>query len=62
MKPYPVADSKFTVKILDLLQHSFHYKYVRVLNNIYWYKYNPIEILMNLPGICNEKNVPYCFV
>ena len=23
---------------------------------------NPIEILMNLPGICNEKNVPYCFV
>jgi len=22
----------------------------------------PIEILMNLPTLCDEKNVPYCFV
>ena len=23
---------------------------------------DPLEIIMNLPGICEEKNVPYCFV
>jgi U4/U6 small nuclear ribonucleoprotein SNU13 len=22
----------------------------------------PIELVMGLPGICEEKNVPYCFV
>lgn len=23
---------------------------------------DPIEIVMSLPSICEEKNVPYCFV
>jgi U4/U6 small nuclear ribonucleoprotein SNU13 len=23
---------------------------------------DPIEIVMNIPGICEEKNVTYCFV
>lgn len=23
---------------------------------------DPLEIVMNLPGECEEKNVPYCFV
>ena len=23
---------------------------------------DPIEIVMNLPSICEEKNVPYCFI
>lgn len=76
MKAFPVADSKFTVKLLDLLQQSFHYKQlkkgvnetIKQLNRgtsemvIMAADTKPIEILMNLPALCDEKNVPYCFV
>ena len=76
IKPQPLADNKLTVKVLDLLQQAFHYKQLKKGANevmkqlqrgvaelvIMAADCEPIEIVMHLPAICEEKNVPYCFV
>ncbi|EGR27541.1 ribosomal protein, putative [Ichthyophthirius multifiliis] len=76
IKPYPIAEQRLTVKLLDLLQQAMHYKQLKkgvnevlkCLNKgvselvILAADCDPLEIVMNLPGECEEKNVPYCFV
>lgn len=76
IKPYPIADPRLTVKILDLIQQAMHYKQLKkgvnevlkCLNKgaseivVMAADCDPLEIVMNLPGECEEKNVPYCFV
>jgi U4/U6 small nuclear ribonucleoprotein SNU13 len=75
-KAYPLADDKLTVTILDLIQQAANYKQVKRGANEVTKALNrgqsafvvlaadaePIEILMHLPLLCEDKNVPYCFV
>eukprot|EP01016_Furgasonia_blochmanni_P010736 TRINITY_DN1460_c0_g2_i3.p1 TRINITY_DN1460_c0_g2~~TRINITY_DN1460_c0_g2_i3.p1 ORF type:complete len:182 (+),score=46.98 TRINITY_DN1460_c0_g2_i3:16-561(+) len=76
MKAYPLADPKLTVKILDLIQQAMYYKQLRKGANevikclqketcevvIMAADAEPLELLMNIPSLCEEKNVPYAFV
>jgi len=75
-KAFPVADPKLTVKILDLVQQGLFYKQlkkganevIKCLNRgvseivILAADTNPLEIILNIPTLCEEKNVPYCYV
>ncbi len=75
-KAYPLADEQLSVTILDLIQQAANYKQVKrganevtkALNRgqsafvILAADAEPIEILMHLPLLCEDKNVPYCFV
>lgn len=75
-KAYPLADDQLTVTILDLIGQASNYKQVKrganevtkALNRgqsafvILAADAEPIEILMHLPLLCEDKNVPYCFV
>jgi U4/U6 small nuclear ribonucleoprotein SNU13 len=75
-KAYPLADNNLTVSILDLLQQAHNYKQVKrganevtkALNRgqsafvILAADAEPIEIVMHLPLLCEDKNVPYAFV
>ena len=75
-KAYPLADEQLTVTILDLIGQAQNYKQVKrganevtkALNRgqsafvILAADAEPIEILMHLPLLCEDKNVPYCFV
>ena len=75
-KPYPVADLKLTAKIFDLLQQALVYKQVKKGINetikmldkdkveavILAADADPIELLANMPGLCEERSIPYCFV
>ena len=69
-------DSQLTTKILDLVQQASHYKQLRkganettkTLNRgisefiIMAADTEPLEILLHLPLLCEDKNVPYVFV
>ncbi|KAM3145371.1 hypothetical protein pb186bvf_002415 [Paramecium bursaria] len=69
IKPSPIADAKLTVKILDLLQQALNYKQLKKGANevlkildkglcelvILAADTDPIEIVMNIPGKCEEK-------
>ncbi|KAJ3075232.1 RNA binding protein snu13 [Podochytrium sp. JEL0797] len=75
-KAYPLADAQLTNKILDLVQQASHYKQLKkganeatkTLNRgisefiIMTEDTEPIEILLHLPLLCEDKNVPYVFV
>lgn len=75
-KAFPLADAALTQKILDLVQLSSHYKQLKKGANEATKTLNrgiaafivmaadaqPIEILLHLPLLCEDKNVPYIFV
>ncbi|KAI8993255.1 ribonucleoprotein-associated protein, partial [Pilobolus umbonatus] len=75
-KAFPLADAALTSTILDLVQQASHYKQLKkganeatkTLNRgisefiIMAADTEPIEILLHLPLLCEDKNVPYVFV
>jgi len=75
-KAYPLADPQLTVTILDLTQQAVNYKQLRkganeatkCLNRgiaefvVMAADTEPLEILLHLPLLCEDKNVPYVFV
>ncbi|CAE7262211.1 snu13 [Symbiodinium sp. KB8] len=75
-KAYPLADSKLTVSILELVQQAANYKQLKKGANEATKTLNrgisefivlaadaePLEILLHLPLLCEDKNVPYVFV
>jgi U4/U6 small nuclear ribonucleoprotein SNU13 len=72
----PRADAKTTVKIFDMMEQAMNYKQlkkgvnevIKVLNKfkaevvVMAADTDPIELLLGLPQLCEESNVPYCFV
>lgn len=72
----PIADDKTTVKIFEMLEQAGNYKQlkkgtnevIKILNKskaeavIMAADTDPLELLLNLPQLCEEKSVPYCFV
>ncbi|KND00111.1 ribonucleoprotein-associated protein [Spizellomyces punctatus DAOM BR117] len=75
-KAFPLADAQLTNKILDLVQQASHYKQLKkganeatkTLNRgisefiVMTADTEPLEILLHLPLLCEDKNVPYVFV
>lgn len=75
-KAYPLADSSLTITILDLVKQAVNYKQVKkganeatkALNRgiaefvVLTADTEPLEILLHLPLLCEDKNVPYVFV
>jgi len=75
-KAYPLSDSELTIAILDLVQQANNYKQLKkganeatkTLNRglsdliIMAADTEPLEILLHLPLLCEDKNVPYVFV
>jgi U4/U6 small nuclear ribonucleoprotein SNU13 len=75
-KAYPLADSALSVKLMDLVSQANNYKQLKkganeatkTLNRgisefiIMAADTEPIEILLHLPLLCEDKNVPYVFV
>ena len=75
-KAFPLADTELSQKILDLVQQASHYKQLRKGANETTKTLNrgisefivmaadaePLEILLHLPLLCEDKNVPYVFV
>eukprot|EP00045_Choanoeca_perplexa_P022163 m.8643 g.8643 ORF g.8643 m.8643 type:complete len:128 (+) comp9231_c0_seq1:209-592(+) len=75
-KAYPLADSALTKQILDLVKQASDYKQLKkganeatkTLNRgisefiIMAADTEPLEILLHLPLLCEDKNVPYVFV
>eukprot|EP00401_Gymnodinium_catenatum_P083383 CAMPEP_0117499306 /NCGR_PEP_ID=MMETSP0784-20121206/22177_1 /TAXON_ID=39447 /ORGANISM="" /LENGTH=82 /DNA_ID=CAMNT_0005294449 /DNA_START=83 /DNA_END=327 /DNA_ORIENTATION=+ len=72
-KAYPLAKENLTVTILDLVQQAANYKQLKkganeatkTLNRgtaelvILAADAEPLEILLHLPLVCEDKNVPY---
>ncbi|XP_021819546.1 NHP2-like protein 1 [Prunus avium] len=75
-KAYPLADAQLTITILDLVQQAANYKQLKKGANEATKTLNrgisefvvmacdtePIEILLHLPLLAEDKNVPYVFV
>jgi len=75
-KAFPLADAELTNMILELVQQASHYKQLKkganeatkTLNRgiaefiVLTADTEPIEILLHLPLLCEDKNVPYVFV
>lgn len=75
-KAYPLADPQLTNTILDVVQQANNYKQLKkganeatkALNRgvaeliIMAADAEPLEILLHLPLLCEDKNVPYVFV
>ncbi|KAK7576130.1 hypothetical protein V9T40_012416 [Parthenolecanium corni] len=75
-KAYPLADPTLSAKILNLVQQAVNYKQLRKGANEATKALNrglsefivmaadaePLEILLHLPLLCEDKNVPYVFV
>jgi len=75
-KAWPVANATLTNQILDLVQQASQYKQLKkganeatkTLNRgiaeiiILTADTEPIEILLHLPLLCEDKNVPYVYV
>lgn len=75
-KAYPLSDPDLTVAILDIVQQASNYKQLKkganeatkTLNRgiseliIMAADTEPLEILLHLPLLCEDKNVPYVFV
>jgi len=75
-KAYPLADAQLTSTIMDLVQQANNYKQLRkgvneatkALNRgiaefiVMAADTEPIEILLHLPLLCEDKNVPYVFI
>lgn len=72
----PKADAKNTIKIFDMLEQASNYKQLKkgvneVMKMMNKHKVeavimaadtDPLELLLNLPHMCEEHSVPYCFV
>eukprot|EP01105_Mastigella_eilhardi_P007320 TRINITY_DN18806_c0_g1_i1.p2 TRINITY_DN18806_c0_g1~~TRINITY_DN18806_c0_g1_i1.p2 ORF type:complete len:130 (-),score=51.31 TRINITY_DN18806_c0_g1_i1:34-423(-) len=75
-KAYPLANPELTQQILDLIQQAANYKQLKKGANEATKTLNrgiseiivmaadtePLEILLHLPLLCEDKNVPYVFV
>ncbi|KAL0107190.1 hypothetical protein PUN28_015601 [Cardiocondyla obscurior] len=75
-KAYPLADAALTIKILNLVQQALSYGQLKKGANEATKSLNrglsefivmaadtqPLEILLHLPLLCEDKNVPYVFV
>lgn len=75
-KAYPLADAALTQKILELIQQALNYQQLRKGANEATKTLNrgisefivmaadaePLEIILHLPLLCEDKNVPYVFV
>ncbi|ELR16019.1 ribosomal protein L7Ae/L30e/S12e/Gadd45 family protein [Acanthamoeba castellanii str. Neff] len=75
-KAYPLADNQLSIQLLDLVQQATNYKQLKrganeatkTLNRgiseliIMAADAEPLEILLHLPLLCEDKNVPYVFV
>jgi U4/U6 small nuclear ribonucleoprotein SNU13 len=75
-KAYPLADAELTITLLDLIQQATNYKQLKKGANEATKTLNrgisemivmaadaePLEILLHLPLLCEDKNVPYVFV
>ncbi|KAI9005567.1 putative SNU13-component of the U4/U6.U5 snRNP [Hyaloraphidium curvatum] len=75
-KAFPLADAALTNTIMDLVQQASHYKQLKkganeatkTLNRgiaefiVLTADTEPLEILLHLPLLCEDKNVPYVFV
>ena len=75
-KAYPLADQGLTTTILQLVQQAVNYKQLRKGANEATKTLNrgqsefvvmaadaePLEILLHIPLLCEDKNVPYVFV
>lgn len=71
-----MADAELSIKILDLVQQAANYKQMKKGANEATKTLNrgqsefivmagdaePLEILLHLPLLCEDKNVPYVFV
>ncbi|KAL0640565.1 RNA binding protein snu13 [Maublancomyces gigas] len=75
-KAFPLADAALTQQLLDLIQQASHYRQLKkganeatkTLNRgisefiVLAADTSPLEILLHLPLLCEDKNVPYVFV
>ncbi|RAL42154.1 hypothetical protein DM860_011937 [Cuscuta australis] len=75
-KAYPLADAQLTITILDLVQQAANFKQLKKGANEATKTLNrgisefvvmaadtePLEILLHLPLLAEDKNVPYVFV
>ncbi|CAB4424135.1 unnamed protein product [Rhizophagus irregularis] len=75
-KAFPLADVELTNQILNLFQQALHYKQfkkganevTKALNRgisefiVMTADTEPIEILLHIPSLCEDKNVPYVFI
>merc|ERR1712203_144730 len=75
-RAYPLAKDALTTKILNLAQQAVNYKQLKkganeatkALNRgqaefvILASDAEPLEILLHIPLLCEDKNVPYVFV
>ena len=75
-RAYPMAKDALTTKILNLAQQATNYKQLKkganeatkALNRgqaefvILASDAEPLEILLHIPLLCEDKNVPYVFV
>ena len=75
-KAYPLADAAMTTTILDIVQQASNYKQLKKGANEATKTLNrgisefivmaahtePLEIVLHLPLLCEDKNVPYVFV
>src|SRR3989338_4243081 len=75
-KAFPMADPALTKTILELINQAVNYKQLRKGANEATKSLNrgisefivmagdaqPLEILLHLPLLCEDKNVPYIFV
>ncbi|KAK9756207.1 hypothetical protein RND81_01G080800 [Saponaria officinalis] len=75
-KAYPLADSQLTNTIMDLVQQAAHFRQLKKGANEATKTLNrgiaefvvmaadtePLEILLHLPLLAEDKNVPYVFV
>ncbi|KAJ1755352.1 RNA binding protein snu13 [Coemansia sp. RSA 1807] len=75
-KAFPLAEAKLSSQILELVQQASHYKQLKKGANEATKTLNrgisefivmaadcePIEILLHLPLLSEDKNVPYVFV
>lgn len=75
-KAFPLADNTLTSKILNVIHQAMNYKQIRKGANEVTKTLNrgiaefivmaadaePLEILLHLPLLCEDKNVPYVFV
>jgi U4/U6 small nuclear ribonucleoprotein SNU13 len=75
-KAYPLAGAELTIALMDLINQATNYKQTKKGANEATKTLNrgisemivmaadaePIEILLHLPLLCEDKNVPYVFV
>lgn len=75
-KAYPLAEAQLNIKIFNLLQQAMNYKQLRKGANEVTKTLNrgiaefvvmaadaqPIDILLHIPLLCEDKNVAYVFV